>query len=372
MSGSPSSLLSLVLRLTEWGWRLLPCAVRGKKPLVSDWPQRASSDVEVISAWAGQHEGCNWGVACGPGSGLWVLDVDGEEGNQSLLSLLQSNESDWTETLTVTTARGRHYYYRYPETIGVRTSTGLLGRGLDVRGAGGYVIVPPSVHPTGVSYEWAGQRQSVERAPIWLLALVASGSGRKATIRVEIGALFKGSRNDGLTRLAGAMRRKGATAAEIEIALLEHNGRRCRPPLLDSEVRKIAASVSRYAPGGPDPLEQAWAATEGQSYGSSYERFLAIVRELQHARPGQPIALPLERIAALLRCDWTLVRRHRKRAVLAGLIHRVADYVPHRRAAQYRVTVPLGIEGTCPTRTAIPLVSPTSDLVGHPHCNTPS
>jgi hypothetical protein len=49
MSASPSPRLSLVLRLTEWGWRLLPYAVRGDKPLLGDWPQRALSVGEVIS-----------------------------------------------------------------------------------------------------------------------------------------------------------------------------------------------------------------------------------------------------------------------------------------------------------------------------------
>ena len=61
------------------------------------------------------------------------------------------------------------------------------------------------------------------------------------------------------------MRRRGATEAGIETALHEHNTRRCHPPLSEQEVQKIAASVMRYAPGGPDPLERAWQATERKS-----------------------------------------------------------------------------------------------------------
>lgn len=58
------------------------------------------------------------------------------------------------------------------------------------------------------------------------------------------------SRNNTLTSLAGVMRRKGFDQGAIEAALLKHNAERCNPPLLDNEVKAIAASVSRYPPTG--------------------------------------------------------------------------------------------------------------------------
>jgi hypothetical protein len=259
-----------------------------------------------------------------------------------------------------------HFYFAYPATGTIRNSTGKLGAGLDVRGEGGYVLIPPSTHPSGASYEWASANLQLApaSAPVWLLEIVTSAA-RPVVQAAEVGIIPVGRRNDTLTRAGGYLRRKGLSRAEIENDLLERNARRCSPPLPEAEVRGIAVSVSRYPLGGPDPLEQAWHATEGQSYKSSYERFVALSCQLQLVRPGQPVALPLERIAALLRCDWTLVRRHRKRAVLAGLIHRVSDYIPHRRAAQYQVSVSLRAEDTCPTTVSVPLRSPTTGLVGH-------
>jgi hypothetical protein len=271
---------------------------------------------------------------------VWVLDVDGEPGRASLRSLVERHGEEWTKTLTAKTGTGLHLYFKNPAGIAIRTSAGKLGVGLDIRGTGGYAICPPSTHPSGARYEWISEL-ALASAPAWLLEMVTSAA-RPVVQANEIGILPEGRRNDGLTRLAGAMRRKGATSAEIETALLEHNGRRCRPPLLDAEVRKIAASVSRYPVGGPDPLETAWRVIQEKTYPSRYEQFFALACQLQLARPGQQVALPLERIAALMRCDWTQVRRYRKRAVMAGLLQRVGDYVPHRRAAQYRVTVPLG------------------------------
>ena len=324
------------IRLAAQGWRLLPCAERGKKALIRDWPRRASCDADVIRKWAREHEGCNWAVLCGADSGVWVLDIDGEPGNASLRSLVEQHGEEWTRTLAVTTERGQHFYFAYPPGTTIKNSTRKLGAGLDVRGEGGYALVPPSIHSSGARYEWTSPLNGFApaSAPAWLLEMVTSAA-RPVVQASEIGILPKGRRNDGLTRLAGAMRRKGATSVEIETALLEHNGRRCRPPLLDAEVRKIAVSVSRYEPGGPDPLETAWKATEGD-YGSSYERFLALARQLQLARPDHAIALPLKRIGTLMGAHWNTVSRYRQKAVTAGLLDPAGEYIPHRRAGLYR------------------------------------
>src|SRR6202040_4305881 len=60
----------------------------------------------------------------------------------------------------------------------------------------------------------------------------------------------EGQRNNNLTSLAGTMRRRGMSREAIEAALLEENRRRCVQPLLEAEVRRIAESAARYAPGG--------------------------------------------------------------------------------------------------------------------------
>lgn len=150
----------------------------------------------------------------------------------------------------------------------------------------------------------------------------------------KIGALPKGQRNDGLARLAGSLRRKGMQLAEIEAKLLAANDRRCEPPLSDNEVRTIAASVARYEAGGPDPLEQAFAATEAE-YPSKYLQFLALCNYLQNERRDLSIALPLKRIASLFDCNWTRVQQFRHRAVKDGMLKLANDYIPHRLAATY-------------------------------------
>jgi hypothetical protein len=63
-------------------------------------------------------------------------------------------------------------------------------------------------------------------------------------------------RNRTLASLAGTMRRRGMSHAAIEAALLADNETRCDPPLPPDEVRRIAASVSRYAPAPPLPIRR--------------------------------------------------------------------------------------------------------------------
>ena len=231
------------------------------------------------------------------------------------------------------------------------------------------MIVPPSIHPSGQTYHWAAPKQSIADAPVWLLDLVSSETRRDrnpAAARIDI--LVKGQRNDKLTRYAGWLRRRGVELPELEEKLLADNARRCQPPLEEAEVRRIAASIARYAVGGPDPLETAWAEVLKETHQRGYEQFIAIARNLQLARPGLSIALPLQRIGYLMGCDWTQARRWRKRAVHEGWLRQTECYIPHKRAALYIFNeipclgVPLKAE--CTTMPECPTIKPTIGLAG--------
>jgi len=330
--------MQAIQRLAQRGWRLLPCAVRGKAALLKRWPTLASSDLAAIQEWAAKNPECNWGVATGPGSRVFVLDVDGETGKASLAAL-ERQQGPLPITLVSLTGRGdggEHRWFNYPAASEIRGSTGKLGEGLDTRGAGGYVIVPPSIHETGRAYRWIDPEQSIADAPSWLLDLLSGNSRTTGNPRaVHTRILVEGSRNDTLFRFGCAMRRRGATQEQIERRLLHKNDAECKPPLTADEVRKITASSARYEPGGPDPLESAWNAVLNEPHPSGYEQFLALARNLQLARPGLTIALPLIRIGGLMECDWTQVRRWRKRAVSKGWLCLKERDIPHVQAALY-------------------------------------
>jgi hypothetical protein len=103
-------------RLAQRGWRLLPCVAGGKTPLLKRWPALASSDLVTVKVWAAQYPNCNWGMATGAVSGVFVLDVDGEAGRASLAKL-EAQYGPLPVTLTSRTGRvdgGEHRWFNFP------------------------------------------------------------------------------------------------------------------------------------------------------------------------------------------------------------------------------------------------------------------
>ncbi|HEX7729880.1 MAG TPA: bifunctional DNA primase/polymerase [Terracidiphilus sp.] len=234
------------------GWRLLPIRAHDKTPLVKGWPQLATSETRQLEAWAAQFPACNWGVATGAESGVFVLDVDGSPGKASLKAYRQRG-LELPETLTVATGKGGHLYFQWPNEAIIKNSAGQLAKGLDIRVSGGCAVIPPSVHSSGKRYVYVNANAPIAHPPQWLLTLLAESAQRPRLISPQPqGAIPEGRRNDTLTSLAGSMRHRGMTKEAIEAELLEENRQQCQPPLPVAEVRGIAASVARYAPSQPE------------------------------------------------------------------------------------------------------------------------
>jgi Bifunctional DNA primase/polymerase, N-terminal len=99
------------------------------------------------------------GLPTGKKSGIVVLDVDVDDGGlESLAKLERAGAPVPKIARTRTGGGGIHVFFRYPGSTEIRNSAGLLGPGLDIRGEGGYVVVPPS-RPQG-PYQW------VDRSPL--------------------------------------------------------------------------------------------------------------------------------------------------------------------------------------------------------------
>jgi hypothetical protein len=169
----PKKLDPQVLRLAARGFRLFPCKERAKEPAIAKWQRLASTDTGQLQSWSQRFSGCNWGLATGPGSGVFVLDVDGQPGLSAFWEL--SGHDRWLSTLGVRTIRGSHLYFQWPTEGTVKNSAGKLGIGLDIRGLNGYVVTPPSVHPSGTQYTWlVNEEIPISTAPDWLAKAVTS------------------------------------------------------------------------------------------------------------------------------------------------------------------------------------------------------
>lgn len=160
------------LDLASMGYSVFP--VSGKKPLVL-WKECQSrrASAEQIEAWWTEHARANVGLVTGAVSGVFVLDIDGPEGHAALAE----HGFEISETVHARTARGDHYVFEHPG-FEVRNfaggPSGVRLSHVDLRGDGGFVVVPPSVHPSGAQYEWVVSPfdRKPASAPEWLLELI--------------------------------------------------------------------------------------------------------------------------------------------------------------------------------------------------------
>ena len=220
------------------------CTSPGKHPRTEHGFKDASSDVGVIRDWWQRWPTANIGLPTGQPSGIWVLDVDPRHGGGDSLDELETKYSPLPGSVEVLTGGGgRHIYFRWtPE--GPRNSEGKLGPGLDVRGEGGYVLLPPSSHLSGRVYEWEASSHPDDlvaaNPPDWLLKLLSGPGSRRRQAGPLPERLTDGVRNSSLLSLAGSMRSRGSSQDAIDAALLAENKTKGQPPLEETEVMDIA------------------------------------------------------------------------------------------------------------------------------------
>lgn len=145
----------------------------GKHPATAHGLSEATTNPERIKAmWARAKHPLNVAIATGEKSGIWVLDIDGADGEVSLEDLAVRNGTLLPMTLEARTGSGRHLIFRHPGKK-VMSRASKLGHKLDVRGDGGYIVAPPSIHRTGVYYSWEVETTPVA-APDWLVERVTA------------------------------------------------------------------------------------------------------------------------------------------------------------------------------------------------------
>jgi hypothetical protein len=159
--------LSIVLDFAARGFQVFPLKPSGKEPATRRGLYEATSNTATLRRWFTGAHPYNIGVRTGVPSGVFVLDIDGERGFSSLAKLVELHGL-LPSTLVSTTGKGRHYWFvaRSP----IPCSVGKIAPGIDIRGDGGYVVAPPSIHPNGAIYRWVNDAPPAE-APDWLLKL---------------------------------------------------------------------------------------------------------------------------------------------------------------------------------------------------------
>ena len=245
-----SELLDAALAYADLGYSVFPCWLETKNPKTTNGFYDASDDPGLIESWWAQWPDAPIGLRTGMPGGIFVVDIDPGTGGDDTLADLFKSYGEFPETPQVLTGGGGvHYWFKMPD-VNLTVSGGALGPGIDTRGNGGYVIVPPSPHASGRTYIWEVTADLMDvplaDAPPWLIALLQEK--KKEALPSASEPIAEGQRNATLTRVAGMLRRPGLSQIALEAALMAENEARCKPPLDEKEVKGIARSVARYAP----------------------------------------------------------------------------------------------------------------------------
>src|SRR3989338_3312049 len=130
------------------------CKNPGKHPRIKNWTNECSAEAKQIHEWWRQWPDANIGIATGEKSDLLVLDLDKKHGGYESLEKLISENGPLDKALIANSGGGGlHLYFQYPSER-MANRVGLLP-GLDIRGEGGSVVAPPSIHASGNQYSWS-------------------------------------------------------------------------------------------------------------------------------------------------------------------------------------------------------------------------
>lgn len=310
-------LVEVALRYARHGWPVLPlhtpdgrgcncapadCGSPGKHPRTARGLHDASSDPDLIRGWWGRWPDANLGVVTGAPSGLVVLDIDLPDGPSSL-ARLQAEHGRLPATCEQTTGSGgRQLLFAHPgEPVGNRAR---LLPGIDVRGDGGYIVVPPSIHATGGRYQWMG-RIPPAAPPRWLLALLdrSRPPHRSPAIEPPDRPLPDGSRQQ---RYATAAMRRELTGLAVAVegtrnATLNRAafslGQLVATGLLDGD--QVAEELERVATGiGLGPTEARRTVASGLAAGINQPRAIPDRSPTRAEPPTPPMPGPVRRLGA--------------------------------------------------------------------------
>ena len=238
-----SSMLTWALRYVDrLGWPCFPlhhirpdrrcscldpnCDSPGKHPRCAAGVLDATTDRATIREWWTRTPNANIGLAGGP---WWALDVDGEDGENSLASLVLAHVWMPEGPIQQSGSGGKHLLFAGDERVGNRQH---VLPGLDVRAAGGYIVAAPSNHSSGGTYRWLrAPSPIITAAPPWLIELVARPIPRNTSRPppppvCELGSMAK--------------------RAECYIAAIEGGERHCGQGVSTRTFRVAQALVRRF------------------------------------------------------------------------------------------------------------------------------
>lgn len=231
------------------------CKSPGKTPLIR-WAiaQQQIADAAQIASWWHRWPSANIGLATGHLSGVCVIDIDNGA------ALAEAQRRGFPPGPAVATGRvgGRHLYCAWRESA---PTVFARANGIDFRGEGGYVVLPPSRHKTGAVYSWTTSPTEVPlpALPAWIDQMAATDRSGQERGPIPVSRLFadgvpQGERDSTLFRVAAKLRAVDVPE-DVALGVLLELGARCRPPFEPDETRrKVESAYQRYRPTPRDQM----------------------------------------------------------------------------------------------------------------------
>ncbi len=244
-SNNTNHKLEQALSLSTLGWSVIPIGA-DKKPL-TEWKQYQSEKAteKQLLGWFSKPE-VNIGVVTGKISNLIVVDIDPRHGG---------TEEAFKNVQTVKSATGGggwHYYFQY--TDGIQNSANIKP-GIDIRGEGGYVVVPPSSHSSGKDYEWIKAPTSIGELiplPDFIKEWISNQkdkpiSNSKSRVNNLLNGVKEGNRNESAASVVGKLlKRFKQHEWESEAwPLFQGWNKQNNPPLPEDELRTTFESIAQ-------------------------------------------------------------------------------------------------------------------------------
>lgn len=235
-----------ILGYVDSGWSILPVKPEEKRPYMTNWLQytKTRATKPMVENWFRSLSGAGVGAVTGRISNIIVLDVE----SYCPTPIEEILRKYPTQLISRTGSGGWHLFYQYPTSVPKVSNRVKIFEGADLRADGGFIVLPPTVHPNGNRYEW--HKRGIPGAfPMALLDLQSKPVVQnEGWITEALRGVSEGGRNDTCARLAGYFYKKGLSIDIVEALLLEWNERN-DPPLPVHEVRTTINSIARSHTG---------------------------------------------------------------------------------------------------------------------------
>lgn len=296
--------LQYALSYIRFGFSIFPLKPRSKIPLTKNGFKDATTDVAQVKRWWGETPSANIGIATGKISGnLFVIDFDideekGIDGYHAFLDYCRENNVQFPDTVISITGRGGyHWYYRSDREVGSRT--GII-EGVDLRGSGGYVVAPGSIHANGNRYEFEQDFNDIKIADATeeIYNFIEQRHQGETESFMLPDTIPEGMRNATFYKLACSLQSKGLSDAVIQEVVMKEAITRSSPPMNKDGLEELEKTIKSALKKEKGSLKAV------PFYKPVKKQFVTL--KTRETKNGEIVIQSIENVCTVLRLDENL------------------------------------------------------------------